>query len=53
LIFKEYQMLDRFIVKNDNGRQFEADIVQKYLKEKGVNQEFTKLATPQQNAHIE
>lgn len=36
-----------------NGSQFEADIVQKYLKEKGVTQEFTKPATPQQNAHIE
>jgi len=53
LVFKEYQMPDRFIVRNDNGSQFEADIVQKYLKEKGVTQEFTKPATPQQNAHIE
>jgi hypothetical protein len=43
-------MPDKFIVRNDNGSQFEADIVQKYLKEKGVTQEFTKPATPQQNA---
>ena len=52
-VFKTYPMPDKFIVRNDNGSQFEADIVQKYLKEKRVIQEFTKPATPQQNAHIE
>lgn len=52
-VFKAYPLPDKFIVRNDNGSQFEADIVQKYLKEKGVTQEFTKPATPQQNAHIE
>lgn len=46
-------MPKQFIVRNDNGSQFEATIVQEYLRQKGVNQEFTKPATPQQNAHIE
>jgi putative transposase len=52
-IFKEYDMPQKFIVRNDNGSQFEADIVQQYLRNKGITQEFTKPATPQQNAHIE
>lgn len=52
-IFQTYPMPKQFIVRNDNGSQFEALIVQNYLKEKGVIQEFTKPATPEQNAHIE
>lgn len=52
-IFQTYPMPKQFIVRNDNGSQFEALIVQEYLRQKGVNQEFTKPATPQQNAHIE
>lgn len=52
-LFEKYQLPKYFIVRNDNGSQFEADVVQKYLKEKGITQEFTKPATPQQNAHIE
>ena len=52
-IFQRYPMPKQFIVRNDNGSQFEASLVQEYLREKGVTQEFTKPATPQQNAHIE
>jgi putative transposase len=52
-IFEQYDMPQKFIVRNDNGSQFEADIVQHYLRKKSVTQEFTKPATPQQNAHIE
>ena len=52
-IFQNYQMPRQFIVRNDNGSQFEADIVQQYMRSKGVLQEFTLPATPQQNAHIE
>lgn len=52
-IFQNYQMPKHFIVRNDNGSQFEADIVQQYMRYKGVIQEFTLPATPQQNAHIE
>jgi len=52
-VFQTYPMPKQFIVRNDNGSQFEATIVQEYLRQKGVNQEFTKPATPEQNAHIE
>jgi putative transposase len=49
----EYGLPKGFTVRNDNGSQFVAQIVQDYLKEKGVTQEFTKPGTPEQNAHIE
>ncbi|NBR14978.1 MAG: DDE domain-containing protein [Flavobacteriales bacterium] len=52
-LFKNYPLPEQFIVRNDNGSQFEALIVQDFLKNKGVIQEFTKPATPEQNAHIE
>ncbi len=52
-ILQTYTMPKQFIVRNDNGSQFEALIVQEYLKQKGITQEFTKPATPQQNGHIE
>lgn len=49
----EYQMPERFVVRNDNGSQFVASQVQEYFVQKNVVQEFTKPSTPQQNAHIE
>ena len=52
-IFENHQLPERFYVRNDNGSQFVADAVQQYFREKKVTQEFTKPATPQQNAHIE
>jgi transposase InsO family protein len=52
-LFKNYPLPEQFIVRNDNGSQFEALIVQDFLKNKGVIQEFTKPATPEQNEHIE
>ena len=52
-IFERYQMPERFYVRNDNGSQFVADAVQKYFRDRTVVQEFTKPATPEQNAHIE
>lgn len=52
-LFQEYNLPKCFIVRNDNGSQFEAAIVQQFLIAKGIKQEFTKPATPQQNAHIE
>lgn len=52
-IFEHYQMPERFYVRNDNGSQFVADAVQKYFRDRKVVQEFTKPATPEQNAHIE
>lgn len=40
-------------LRNDNGSQFVAHLVREYLKEKQVNQEFTHVATPEENAFIE
>ncbi len=52
-VITEYSLPTNFIVRSDNGSQFVADLTQKYLKGKGIIQEFTKPATPQQDAHIE
>jgi transposase InsO family protein len=41
------------IIRNDNGSQFLAHSVRKYLKSKEINQEFTHVATPEENAYIE
>jgi putative transposase len=40
-------------IRNDNGSQFIAGAVRKFLKEKGILQEFSHVATPQDNAFIE
>jgi putative transposase len=40
-------------LRNDNGSQFIAAAVREYLKEKGVYQEFSHVATPEDNAYIE
>ena len=40
-------------LRNDNGSQFIANAVREYLKEKGVYQEFSHVAPPQDNAYIE
>jgi len=40
-------------IRNDNGSQFIATAVRAFLKEKGVLQEFSHVATPQDNAYIE
>lgn len=52
-IFKTYKIPEQVIVRNDNGSQFVATEVRKYFESKYVTQEFTKPATPVQNAHIE
>lgn len=52
-IMKENNLLRFFIVRNDNGSQFIASIVQEYFVKKGVSQEFIKPATPEQNTLIE
>ncbi|MBL0026752.1 MAG: DDE-type integrase/transposase/recombinase [Saprospiraceae bacterium] len=46
-------MAENIYVRNDNGSQMVAQKVQSYFKSKKVIQEFTKPATPEQNAHIE
>ncbi|HUC81234.1 MAG TPA: IS3 family transposase [Flavisolibacter sp.] len=40
-------------LRNDNGSQFIAGVVRQCLKEKGVLQEFSHVATPEDNAYIE
>lgn len=41
------------IIRNDNGSQFIAHNVRNYLKGIGVIQEFTHIATPEENSYIE
>ena len=40
-------------LRSDNGSQFIAGAVRQYLKEKGVYQEFSHVAIPEDNAYIE
>ena len=40
-------------VRNDNGSQFMANKVRHYLKHLEANQEFTHIATPEENPYIE
>jgi len=40
-------------LRNDNGSQFIAGAVRQFLKEKGILQEFSHVATPEDNAYIE
>jgi putative transposase len=48
-----YTIPQKITVRCDNGSQFESNLIRSYFEEKGVLQEFTKPATPEQNAHIE
>ena len=41
------------VIRSDNGSVFIAHQVREYLAEMGVEQEFTHVATPQENAHVE
>ena len=52
LLLMEYK-IEGITLRNDNGSQFIANVVRQFLKEKGVNQEFTHVATPEENAYIE
>ena len=40
-------------VRNDNGSQFIANDVKQFLRTAEANQEFTHIATPEENAYIE
>ena len=48
-----YYQPDKIYVRCDNGSQFESTLVRDYFKKLKIEQEFTKPATPEQNAHIE
>ena len=39
-------------IRNDNGYQFLANKVRIYLNEMGIDQEFTNIATPEENSYI-
>lgn len=52
LLLLEYKA-EGMSIRNDNGSQFIAAVVREYLREKGVYQEFSHVATPQDNAYIE
>ncbi|WP_347752957.1 integrase core domain-containing protein, partial [Flavobacterium sp. T-16] len=52
-LFLEYQYPESVVIRSDNGSQFIAKSVREYLGLIGVQQEFTHVATPEENAHIE
>lgn len=52
-LFNEYNYPDSVVIRSDNGSQFIAKSVREYLGLIGVQQEFTHVATPEENAHIE
>lgn len=52
-LFMNYQYPDNIVIRSDNGSQFIAKNVREYLGLIGVSQEFTHIATPEENAHIE
>jgi putative transposase len=52
-LVKTYAQPQKVYVRCDNGSQFESSLVRDYFIAAGITQEFTKPATPEQNAHIE
>lgn len=44
---------ENVVIRSDNGSQFIARDVRGYLATVGVQQEFTHVATPEENAHVE
>ncbi|WP_205686052.1 IS3 family transposase [Chitinophaga costaii] len=52
LMLLEYKA-EGMSIRNDNGSQFIAQAVREYLKEKGIYQEFSHVATPEDNVYIE
>ena len=52
-LFLGLQYPGNVVIRSDNGSQFIANSVREYLGLIGVQQEFTHVATPEENAHIE
>jgi putative transposase len=52
LMLLEYKA-EGMSLRNDNGSQFIAGAVRQFLKDKGILQEFSHVATPEDNAYIE
>lgn len=53
LLFELYNYPSNVVIRSDNGSQFIAVKVREYLGLIGVQQEFTHVATPEENAHVE
>ena len=52
-LFENYDYPNNVVIRSDNGSQFIAKNVREYLGLIGVQQEFTHISTPEENAHIE
>jgi len=52
-LFLDYDYPCNVVIRSDNGSQFIAKSVREYLGLIGISQEFTHVATPEENAHIE
>jgi transposase InsO family protein len=52
LMLLEYKT-EGMSIRNDNGSQFIANAVKEFLKQKGILQQFSHVATPEDNAFIE
>lgn len=52
-LFSRLNYPENIVIRSDNGSQFIAQDVRKYLGLIGIDQEFTHVATPEENAHIE
>lgn len=52
LLLMEYK-IEEITLRKDNGSQFIAGVVRQFFKGKGIKQEFTHVATPEENAYIE
>ncbi|GGM90411.1 transposase [Dyadobacter beijingensis] len=48
-----FHQLQGVVLRNDNGSQFIANKVRNFLKNSEVRQEFTHVATPEENSYIE
>ncbi len=53
LMLEEYQYPKNIVIRSDNGSQFIAKSVREYLGLIGVSQEFTHVATPEENSYVE
>jgi len=52
-LIDEYQYPENVVIRSDNGSQFITKDVREFLALVNVDQEFTHIATPEENAHIE
>jgi putative transposase len=53
VLFEDYQHPSNLVIRSDNGSQLIAKNVREYLNLIGVQQEFTHIAKPEENSHIE